>query len=207
MTVVAPRVADRVQAALLLQERYADVLRVLAVQNRTAVEVAQAVGRPLSSVHSQLQLLLEAGVIMVDGERLRAGRAMREYHLPLPWRIPFAVTPAESLRELLSGRLEGAVQQQMEALAGSLERLYDSADWFVQLQVSGGVLQQQVQHEGLGRVASQPSLGVSTVLALTPERAAALRERLEAVLAEFQEESAGDEGAAPWGLLMLFTPP
>lgn len=206
MTVVAPRVADKVQAALLLQERYADVLGVLAVRNRTAMEVAQAVGRPLSSVHSQLQLLLEAGVITVNGERPRAGRAMREYHLPLPWRIPFTETPAESLRELLAGRLKGAVQQQMEALAQSLEQLYDSSDWFVQLQVSGGVLRQQVQHEGLGRVASQPFLGVSTVLALTPERAAALKERLEAVLAEFQEESHRDE-AAPWGLLMLLTPP
>ena len=207
MTMATVQVANKAQADLLLNERYAEVLGVLAGRNATALEVAQAVSKPLSSVHTQLQTLMEAEVITLHAQRPRAGRAMKEYHLPLPWNIPFAVTPAVSLRDLLTGRLEGAIQQQMGALAGSLERVYDSADWVVHVHAVPGGLSQLVRNEALGKVATQPFLGVSTALSLTPDRAVLLRSRLEEVLNEFRGEIDQESGTTQWGLLILLTPP
>lgn len=202
-----PIVANASQAALLLNERYADVINVLAGDGASASQVAKRIGKPLSSVHTQLKSLLGVGIIYVHTVHPRAGRPIKEYRLYLPWHIPFAVTPATSLRDLLADRLKSTIDQQMDALAMALERVYDSPDWFVNVDASEGSLEFLVQNVALGQIATQPIVGISTELHLTPEKAILLKERLNMIFSEFSNEQTSDDSALKWSLLLLLTPP
>lgn len=207
MTSPVPRIANSTQAALLLNRRYADILAVLALGDAAATQVAQQVGKPLSSVHAQLESLLCAEVIRVGAVRTRAGRPIREYQLPLPWHIPFAATTAPSLRDLLSEQLKVNVDLQVDALATALEGLYESPHWFIEVKASKGVVQLSVENTHLGRIPSQPMTGSSLMLRLTPERALDLKMRLDSLISEFQESQPPEDQASDWGLMVLLTPP
>ncbi|MFD1733293.1 helix-turn-helix domain-containing protein [Deinococcus malanensis] len=95
------RTATAPQAALLLDPELGPLLARLSERPVGAAELARSVNRPLSSVHAVLQRLVREGLVEQVSVRTRAGRPVREYELPMPWRIPFAVTPASTFRELL----------------------------------------------------------------------------------------------------------
>ncbi|UQN07977.1 winged helix-turn-helix domain-containing protein [Deinococcus sp. QL22] len=207
MTLSVARIANTTQAALLLNTRYAETLAVLARGDATATEVARHLGKPLSSIHAQLELLLDAGVICVGATRSRAGRPMREYQLPLPWQIPFAATTAMTLRELLAGQLKVNVDLQVNALANALEDVYESPDWFVEVSALNGIIQHSIEHVRLGSLPAQAMIGASLSLRLTAEQAGNLKARLNALISEFQDAQSVEGAAGHWGLMVLLTPP
>ena len=198
------RTASAGQARLLLDPRLHPLLTELARRGEAgAAELARALGKPLSSVHAQLERLLAAEVVELVGRRARAGRPVRLYRLPLPWHVPFEVTPAATLRELLGGGFEVGLQAQLDHLARLMGGVEDR--WEVLLGWQNGQLSENIQtlrRSAVPRLG--PVMGTGADLRLTPERAQDLNARLNALLAEFQADQ--DEAGERWTLTVLLTP-
>ncbi|ADV66636.1 hypothetical protein [Deinococcus maricopensis] len=197
------RTATAAQAALLLDERYAPVFTALAQGEAGAAEVARRANRPLSSVHAQLTRLHGAGVVDVVAVRARAGRTVRVYGWPRPWHIPFAVTAAATLRELLAGPLQARLSDQLDTLAWVLERDRTSSMWAVTLDVQDNAIAHRI-HSGDWEGPRSPLMASGVELRLSPGRVRALQERLTALMDELAESP--DEGGERWSLTVLLSP-
>lgn len=200
----AERVATPQQAALLLDPRLNDLLSELVRLDRaSASELARALGRPLSSVHAQLERLLAAGVVEVAQVEARAGRPIRRYRIPLPWHVPFAVTPAATLRELLGGGFESGLREQLDALARVMGRA--ESPWEVLIERREGQFSQQIRPLRRSEMSHlRAAMGSGMSLRLSPGRALELKERLTGLIQEFMSQP--DADGERWTLTVLLTP-
>lgn len=198
------RTASAEQARLLLDSRLHPLLNELArLGVSSAGQLARVLGRPLSSVHAQLERLLAAGVVLAAGQQARAGRPLRLYRLPLPWSVPFEVTPAATLRELLDSSFETRLREQFDQLAGVMGRA--EGQWEVLLEWQNGQLGNSIRPQRRSEVAPLTLVvGAGADLRLSPERVHDLKLRLTALLEEFQ--ASPDEAGERWSLTVLLTP-
>ena len=204
LTPTARRTATAAQAALLLNPAYEGVLHALGCAGSAgagAAALAILAQQPLSTVHARLEKLLLAGVVEVAEVRSRAGRPVRVYALPPAWRIPFEVTPAATLRELLEGGFRRHLTAQLDALAGRMLDL--SAGWHIELNANASGLTHLVTPGQ--EIRGEPLSGRGFTLRLRRERAHEFLKRLNDLLHEYQEIQ--DEEPAPeWRGTILFTP-
>lgn len=200
----AGRTASPQQAALLLDPRLNDLLSELVrLDSASASELARALGRPLSSVHAQLERLLVAGIVEVAAVQARAGRPIRRYRMPLPWHVPFAVTPAATLRELLGGGFETGLSEQLDALARVMG--HAESQWEVLVERLEGQLSQQIRPLRRSEMSHlRAAMGSGVNLRLVPARSLELKERLTALIQEFMTQP--DEDGQRWTLTVLLTP-
>lgn len=203
------RTATARQAALLLDPALDPLLAALAragEEGAGAADLARRAGAPLSTTHARLERLQAAGVAEEAGQRARAGRSVRLYRLPLPWHIPFEVTPAATLRELLGGGFERRLRGHLDQLAERMGVLGEH--WSLTLDRSEpGELLHIFGHGGSGGrpLPPEPLLASGADLRLTPARAGALQRRLWEVLEEFSGPQ--DPGDVPtWSVTVLLTP-
>lgn len=90
------------QARLLLDVACQKLLAVLIAGEAGAAEVARETGQDVKRVHDRLGRLERAGLIVIVGERPRAGRPVRLYRAAArTFRVPFALTDAGTLAELV----------------------------------------------------------------------------------------------------------
>lgn len=203
------RTATAQQAALLLDPALDPLFSALAKtgeEGTGAADLARRSGAPLSTTHARLARLLAAGVVESTGERARCGRSVRLYRLPLPWHIPFEVTPAATLRELLGGGFERRLRSHLDVLAGRMGVLGER--WSLTLDRSDDRELQHVFGHGAsgGRpLPPEPLLASGADLRLTPARAGELQRRLWELLEEYAH--AQDGGDQPsWNVTVLLTP-
>lgn len=203
------RTATARQAALLLDPALDPLLSALARAGEGgagAADLARRAGAPLSTTHARLERLRGAGVVEEAGARTRAGRPVRLYRLPLPWHIPFEVTPAATLRELLGGGFERRLRGHLDRLAGRMGVLGER--WSLTLDRSEpGELLHIFGHGGSGGrpLPPEPLLASGADLRLTPARAGELQRRLWEVLEEYSRTQ--DPGDVPgWSVTVLLTP-
>jgi len=203
------RTATARQAALLLDPALDPLLSALAQADEEgagAADLARRSGAPLSTTHARLARLLAAGVVEVTGERMRSGRPVRLYHFPLPWHIPFEVTPAATLRELLGGGFERRLHRHLDQLAGRMLHLGER--WSLTLDRSDDRELQHVFGHGASQgrpLPPEPLLASGADLRLTPARAGELQRRLWALLENYAH--AQDSADAPaWSVTVLLTP-
>lgn len=201
-----PRVANAAQAALLLDPAYEAVLDALVKAGTCATgaaALARSAGQPLSTVHARLEKLRVAGVVDVAAVQARAGRPVRLYVLPLPWRVPFEVTPAATLRELLGGSFGQHIERQLDALAGRM--LHLSAGWHVT--VSGVEEGLKLSVEAAGEeIRGEPLAGFGFALRLRRERANEFLKCLHVLLTEYRDTPDPEEDAPTWLGTFIFTP-
>ncbi|MPY66628.1 helix-turn-helix domain-containing protein [Deinococcus sp. SDU3-2] len=203
------RTATARQAALLLDPALDPLLSALARAGEGGVgaaDLARRAGTPLSTTHARLERLRAAGVVVEVGQRTRSGRPVRLYCLPLPWQIPFEVTPAAGLRELLGGGFERRLRGHLDQLAGRMDVLGER--WSMTLDCSeSGELLHIFGHDGGGGhpLPPEPLLASGADLRLTTARAGELQRRLWELLEEYSH--AQDSGEVPtWSVTMLLTP-
>lgn len=90
------------QARLLLDEACQKLLGPLIRAEHSAGEVAALAGLPLKGAHHRLTRLVGAGLVDITGERPRGGRPVKRYRAAgRTFRVPFALTEAATLAELL----------------------------------------------------------------------------------------------------------
>lgn len=205
----AARTANPEQAALLLDPHLQALLGALAKAGpggAGAAQLARTAGGALSTTHARLSRLLAAGVLEVAGTRTRAGRPVRLYRLPLPWQIPFEVTPAATLRELLGGGFERLLLGHLDRLAGRMQGL--GHPWSLELDrgEDGEPLHTFRHAQSLGRpLPPEPLLAVGHELRLNTARAQELQQRLWTLLRDYAD--AQDTGEVPtWSVTVLLTP-
>jgi hypothetical protein len=204
-----PRTANPSQAKLLLDPHLSPLLEALAKAGPGglgAADLARQTATPLSTVHARLARLLAAGVLELAGTRARAGCPVRLYCLPLPWQIPFEVTPAATLRDLLGGGFGERLRGHLDRLAGRMLNLGET--WSIHLQCAeDGELMHTFQHaESQGRsLPPEPLLAEGHELRLNTARAQELQRRLWALLQEYAVTQ--DTGEVPnWSVTVLLTP-
>jgi hypothetical protein len=201
-----PQIANVEQATLLLDTDLGDLLARLSEGPVGAAQLAGLLGQPLSSVHARLQRLLRAGVIEQVSVRKRAGRPVREYLLHTPWSIPFEVTPAATLRELLGSAFQARLNEHLDSLAAFMTRL--EGEWVIEVTGQGGhwghVFKQQDKFKGVPR----PIFGQGTELRLNNNQARELGKRLEALIEEFgtQPTAQPSSDTSNWSFTALLTP-
>lgn len=187
------------QARLLLDVGNAPLLALLMAGERSAGGLARELSRDVRWVHYRLGRLCEAGLIQVAREEKRAGRAVKHYAaLGQKYRVPFSLTDAATLRELiaslyapfLNGVLDGMASVLADRDAHTLTLTLDGEGRF-QL--------------GFDAPPSGTSLGMWSALGLTPARAAELRARLMALYEEFGA-SPDEEGARTHLVGLILTP-
>lgn len=208
----AAQTANAAQARLLLDPALGPLLGALAKappEGLGAADLARRAGAPLSTTHARLERLRAAWVVEVAGERTRSGRPVRLYRLPLPWHIPFEVTPAATLRELLGGGFEERLRGHLDSLAGRMQTL--GAGWYVALYTQPDGLfvhafrhQERTEEQTQGPL-DEPLLAEGHDLRLSPRRAQDLQQKLWTLLREYAD--AQDEGDVPtWRVTLLLTP-
>ncbi|WP_407538750.1 winged helix-turn-helix domain-containing protein [Deinococcus radiomollis] len=95
-------VQTAVQARLLLDHTYGRVLGAVMAGEASASEVAARAELPLGRAHHRLTRLLEAGLIWVGGEQKRGGRAVKLYRAAASYTVPFELTEAATVEELMA---------------------------------------------------------------------------------------------------------
>lgn len=95
-------VRDPEAARLLLDEKARRLLSPFVGRERTASDVAEAVGLPLTTALYQLRRLQDAGLLRVTDTRRRAGKALKLYRAVAErFLVPYDVTPALTPEALL----------------------------------------------------------------------------------------------------------
>lgn len=192
------------QAALLLDPAHETLLQALAragAAGQGAAALARSAGQPLSTVHARLERLRAAGVVEVVAVQPRAGRPVRLYALPLPWHIPFEVTPAATLRELLGGGFGPHLTRQMDALARRM--LHLSAGWRVTLSAAPDGLAHTIESPA-DTSGQEAMLGVGFQVHLRRERAAGFLKRLSELVGEYRDAPDSEDEPA-WLGTFIFT--
>ena len=87
---------------MLLDHLYGKVLGAVMVGQASASEVAARAELPLGRAHHRLPRLLEAGLIWVAGEQKRGGRAVKVYRAAVSYTVPFELTEAATVEELMA---------------------------------------------------------------------------------------------------------
>lgn len=116
-----PLIAQTPEQARLLQDfPTVAVLGRLLEGEASAGEIAASTGQTVKQVHHRLTRLLRAGLIEVSAERRRAGRPVKVYRaLAGEYQVPFALTSAATLGELVQGAHEPMLSAHYRAVSGS----------------------------------------------------------------------------------------
>lgn len=198
------RALTRGQARLLLDPGHYGLLQCLLRGEVSASEAARDLGWPLQRAHYKLGRFVKAGLARVAREDKRAGRAVKRYVSARPeWFVPFELTPAGTLGELIAGQLEPRMRLIYEALAADITRF--SRQQGVTLYMQDGTLTVQLAPKELAQADARPdtpTLAQLTRHRLSPTRARALGERWRAVLQEFPDED--DPDARTFSLAVFF---
>jgi hypothetical protein len=159
----------------------------------TVKEIARALGEPPTKLYYHVNLLEAKGLLVVTGSRLVSGIVEKRYQI--------AAERFEIDRTLLA---TGGPEAN-ETLHTILSTVLDSTGDDIRAAVRAGIAG---LHAGEGR---EPVHLSKALERLTPERAAAFRERLRALVEEFDGAAADDattspDGTRPYGLVMAFYP-
>lgn len=193
------------QARLLLDLAYTPVLAVLMAREASAGEVARETESTVKRAHHRITRLLGAGLIEVTGERRRGGRPVKLYRAgATAYRVPFTLTDAVTMRELLEAMHRPLLDAYLRAQAagyGDDAR----ASVFVELDDQGNM------SHGLGRrldvTDHRRGFGTARTASLTPETIRELKRRLQELGDWVNAQNAGDDPQAQDCILaLLFTP-
>lgn len=180
------------------------LLEALRAGRPSASELALTLNLPLSKVHYLLEQLVDAGVAEVVEVERRAGRPIRRYRMERDWYVPFEVTPASTLEELVGGQARAL----MDRFTHGLMKLQqdDGREWGFRLVYSEthGLSLGITDVHGEQPFREEPVMATWVALRLPRVRAQELRSRLEALLHEFDEP--GAEGAEPFTVGMFLAP-
>lgn len=194
------------QARLLLDLSYFKVLGRVMHAPSSAGEVAQAAGLSVKQAHHRLTRLLGAGLAEVCEERARGGRAVKIYRAVADeYRVPFALTSAATLGEVLQTLQGPFLAEQNAAIAQALTR-FSSGDVELRLNERDGL------QASLGELPHRDgeSTTVYSTFAeghCTPEVVAELERRVKELAEWFQANARGrGEGRQAYQLGLLLTP-
>jgi DNA-binding transcriptional ArsR family regulator len=149
----------------------------------TAKELAAGLGVPQTRLYHHLDLLVERDLLRVAGERVVSGIIERRYQpVALSFELDRALLGAGAAGESARRELVSTVFDQTRAELESVLAARDDAT-----------------DAGTAVVAR-------TLARLTPDRAAELRDRLAALLADFSDADAEATAAAPHALVVAFYP-
>jgi DNA-binding transcriptional ArsR family regulator len=161
----------------------------------TVKELARALGEPPTKLYYHVNLLEEHGILVVTGSRLVSGIVEKRYQL---------VAANISVDQGVLSTGEHGVD---EALHSVLSTIFGGAGEDIQRSIHAGVAS---LHRESDDPAREPVILSKGIDRLTPERAAELRERLKALIAEFGETPGQDSSEKRhqplYGLVVAFYP-
>ncbi|MBB6098670.1 hypothetical protein HNR42_002105 [Deinobacterium chartae] len=192
------------QAACLLDPRNFTLLEHLMRQPHSASELARILEQPLPQTHYRLRKLERAKVAELSSLEQRAGRAIRRYRVHPDWMIPFALTEAATLQDLLEAQLSPRLHRITELTAQQM--LQSRAAWALRLHYTAENNGATLTFEGPGGDRSTPrtpGIGQWGSLSLRPERAAELSQKLQDLMREY--DAPDDPKAIPYlqGLFLV----
>ena len=158
----------------------------------TVKEIARALGEPPTKLYYHINLLEAKGLIVVTGSRLVSGIVEKRYQI------------AAERFEIDRALLATGGPDENETLHTILSTVLDSTGDDIRTAVRAGIA-------GLHAVDGvEPVVLSKSLERLAPERAAAFRERLRALIEEFGHGAADDasasDGSKPYGLVVAFYP-
>lgn len=187
------------QARLLLDLANGPLLALLMSGESSASRLATELGQDVRRVHYKLVRLCEADLVRVTREEKRAGRAVKLYRAAArEYRVPFSLTDAATLRELLSSLYTPFLDGLIDGLASQLTRRDARA-------ITLTLNEQDNFQVGFDASPASTSFGALSAYQLTPARAAELRARLIALHDEFRALPE-EEGARIHLVGLMLTP-
>jgi DNA-binding transcriptional ArsR family regulator len=157
-------------------------------------ELARTLGEPPTKLYYHVNMLEEHGLLIVTASQLVSGILEKRYQLV-----------AASIgvdRALLTAGDTGVD----EALHGILTTIFSTAEEDITAAIRAGIASLHADHEG----ERERILLSKSVDRMTPERAEEFRERLQALMAEFEpppgDPSRAGRNGAPYGFVVAFYP-
>lgn len=128
--------------------------------------------------------MIKAEIAVVTGEEKRAGRAVKRYASARPeWFVPFEITPAGTLGELIAAQLDPRMRRVYNRLAE--ETMLLGPQQGVTLRMQEDVLTVRLAPPEASEPGTVPFSAQLSGLLLSPERAQEFHDRLEALGKEF----------------------
>ena len=177
------------QAKLLLDPEHYGLLQLLMRANTletgiAAAEVARDLGWTLQTAHYKLGRLVEAEIAVVSGEEKRAGRAVKRYSSVRPaWFVPFDLTPADTLGELIAAQLDPRMRRIYDRMAEEIMQI--SPHRGVTFKMQEGMLTVHLAPPDLEEADAPPITASLSSLKLSPGRAREFHGKLIALAQEF----------------------
>ena len=160
----------------------------------TVKELARTLGEPTTKLYYHVNLLEEHGILVVTGSRVVSGIVEKRYQV---------VAGQIGIDRTILSATDSGVD---EALHGILSTLFATAEQDIQAAVRSGIASLHGGHDADER---EPVILSKSVDRLSPARATEFRERLRALIAEF-EPGAGSAERSPddrlYGLVLAFYP-
>jgi DNA-binding transcriptional ArsR family regulator len=156
-------------------------------------ELAKALGEPPTKLYYHVNMLEEHGLLVVTGSQLVSGILEKRYQL---------VAASIGVDRTLLTAGDSGVD---EALHGILATIFSTAEEDIQASIRAGIASLHAGHEGeRERIVLSKSVDL-----MTPERAELFRERLTALMAEFDVPADAEperKDGMPYGLVVAFYP-
>ncbi|WP_216323732.1 winged helix-turn-helix domain-containing protein [Deinococcus aestuarii] len=205
MTGESVRVANGVQAALLLDVGLRPLLDLLIRSPRSVGEVASELRLKVQRAHYLVGKLERAGVAEVVEVCPRTGRPVKRYAVPPRWFIPYEATGAETLEAFLDGQILPRVERFTHLGVGLLRELDDCWGFWLEQGEEGSNLSMGTPtrkgYELFG--GDEPFLLNIGGLRLTREQAGEFKRRLLAVMEEFQTQDDPDAPTHTVALMLV----
>lgn len=200
----AHRVANGVQARVLLDVSLRPLLNMLMERPCTVSEAAQALGLPLGRAHYLITKLLKADVAVVASTQPRAGRAVKRYAVAEQWFIPFAVTGEDTLDAFINMQIVPRVIDMTRLmLRAALERLDGPPGyWLAQNYLT---FSDEADPLKLWELLSsdEPLLLNFGRFQLAPEQARRFKRRLVELMNEFEQFESASDTPYSFGFLLV----
>ena len=156
-------------------------------------ELAKALGEPPTKLYYHVNMLEEHGLLIVTGSQLVSGILEKRYQL---------VAASIGVDRTLLTAGDSGVD---EALHGILATIFSTAEEDIKAAIRAGIASLHAGHEGeRERIVLSKSVDL-----MTPERAELFRERLTALMAEFDAPVDAEperKDRMPYGLVVAFYP-
>ena len=188
------------QARLLLNHTYGRVLGAVMAGDASASGVAARAELPLGRAHHRLTRLLDAGLIWVGAEQKRGGRAVKLYRAAASYTVPFELSEASTVEELMAQMFRPFMAALIRHQAATLND--ERRDIRLRLDTKA-----QLQYDfGAPRLPEELWTAYGTVgtVYLVPEDALSLRRELTRLRAWASERHTDD--AQSYLLGLMFTP-
>jgi len=122
--------------------------------------------------------------------------------MPDRWTVPFEVTPAATLRDLLASSMTPRVNDHLDGLAAVMTRL--DCRWVIQVWAQDGHWQHNITPNVQPGPALEPILARGVDVRLSETRAREFARRFVSLIREM--EDAQQEGEPVWSFTALLTP-